>query len=181
MMTACDRGIRSEPAAPCKSRNRTICPSGLRCCAAEHRGNREACHGYQCHASTAHTCDEETGEGRTDGGHHYVRREHPADLILRGTHAALHMRQRHVGDGSIQRLALVQTVAKIKYHRQHHRAWRQPELCARRFQSSAGSSGDGSKGGDATGATRRPNRALGARIIMTNSNNLNLRHPHTTI
>ena len=47
---------------------------------------------------------EETGRGRHDGGRHDVACQDPVDLFLARGHRALHVGQRDIGDGAVQRL-----------------------------------------------------------------------------
>ena len=72
--------------------------------AAQHRGAGEARDGDLEQPLAAEPRLEEAGDGRGDGGGHDIGGQHPVDLVDRRRQRALHVGQRHVGDGRVQRL-----------------------------------------------------------------------------
>ena len=72
--------------------------------AAEDRRHDEAGHGRQQHPLAPELAGEIARWRRHDGGRGDVGRENPIDLVGRGRDAALDVGQRHIGDGSVQRL-----------------------------------------------------------------------------
>jgi len=80
--------------------------------ATEHGGDGEANHSQHEQALAANARADEAGQRHRDRGGDDVGRQHPGDLVLGGAHGALHVRQRHIGDGGVEAL---------HDGRQHHR------------------------------------------------------------
>ncbi len=72
--------------------------------AAQGRRRGKADHRDQEHVFDAEAAGEPAGQRRHDRGGDDVRGDDPGDLVLRGRHAALHMRQGDVGDGGVDAL-----------------------------------------------------------------------------
>ena len=72
--------------------------------AAQHGGDDEARHGHHEDALTAELVGEEARRRGHDRRGHDIGRQYPVDLVGTGRHAALHVGQRHVGDGRVERL-----------------------------------------------------------------------------
>ena len=84
--------------------------------AAQHGGDGEARDADDEQSLAAEADGHPADRGGHDGGRDHVGREHPGDLVVGCRHAALHIGQRHVRDGGIQRL---------HEHRQHSRGGEQ--------------------------------------------------------
>ena len=72
--------------------------------AAQHRGDGEAGDGEEEEPLEPEPSGEVAGRRRHDRGGDDVRGQHPGDLVLTGRDATLHVGQRHVGDGRVERL-----------------------------------------------------------------------------
>ena len=72
--------------------------------AAHHGGDGEAGQADDVELLAAEAHRHPADRCRHDRGGDDVGREHPGDLVGRGRHAALHVGQRHVGDGGVERL-----------------------------------------------------------------------------
>ena len=72
--------------------------------AAQHRRDSEAGDRHQEKTLEPEPAGEKSGRRRHDGGGDDIRRQHPGDLVLTRRDAALHVRQRDVGDRRIERL-----------------------------------------------------------------------------
>ena len=72
--------------------------------AAEDRGNGEADDGGDEQPRAAEPRGEEAGRRRHDRRRDDVAGQHPVDLFLAGRHRALHVGQRDIGDGAVERL-----------------------------------------------------------------------------
>ena len=72
--------------------------------AAQRRGQGEADDRHQEQRLAAEAVGQPAGERRHDRRGHDVGGQHPGHLVLRRRQAALHARQRHVGDGGVERL-----------------------------------------------------------------------------
>ena len=101
--TVCDSGTSAAPNRPCKTRNSTICtsdwamPHSIEATvkpATETRNRR----------LSPNRRGEIPGRRRHDRGGDDIGGQHPGDLVLARRNAALHIRQRHVGDGGVERL-----------------------------------------------------------------------------
>ena len=80
------------------------------CRAAHHRCDGEAGDADDEQPLAAEADGHPADRGGHDGGGDHVGGEHPGDLVVRRRHAALHVGQRDIGDGGVQRL---------HEHRQH--------------------------------------------------------------
>ena len=78
--------------------------------AAEHRGDGEADQAEQQRVLVAQAIGDPPGGRRDHGAGHDVGGQHPSNLVRRGGERALDVRQRHVGDGAVQRV----------HQRRHH-------------------------------------------------------------
>ena len=102
-MVACDSGTRAAPQMPCRMRKVTICasvsavPHSIEAMTKpDHAGDVQVL-AAEAHRHPAHRRGHDRG-GDDVGG------QHPGDLIRAGGQRALHVGQRDIGDGGIQRL-----------------------------------------------------------------------------
>ena len=94
-------GISAAPKAPCTMRRPRASAGSRR--AASQRGQREAGHG-QHHNQLAPKAPRQPRADRCrDGPGDDIGGQHPRDLLLRGRHSRLDMRQRDIGDGAVHR------------------------------------------------------------------------------
>ena len=104
-MIACESGDSAAPNAPCSSRNRIICSSGLRQ-SAHRRCQRESDKTHEEDLAPAEPRGEPADRSGHDGRCDDIGRQHPGDLVARSLQTALHVRQRDVGDGGVQHLRM---------------------------------------------------------------------------
>ena len=102
--TACDSGTSAAPNSALQQRGTARSASSD--CAVPHsaEATREADDRDQEHALAPEAVGEPAGQRRHDRGGDDVGGQHPGDLILRRRQAALHVRQRDVGDRGVERL-----------------------------------------------------------------------------
>ena len=102
-MIACDSGIRKAPPAPWMMRAKTSIASEL---AAPHATEATRKTGDRPHedALAAEAQAQPARRGNGERGGDDIRGDDPADLVLRRRERALHVRQRHGGDGPVYRI-----------------------------------------------------------------------------
>ena len=124
--------------------------------AAQHGGDGEADDAYHQQLLDAVARRQPADRRRHDGGGHHVGGEHPAHLVERGGQAALHVGQRHVGDGDVEHL---------HDGRHHHADGDQQPLHGRREACARGAGGDHWSGSCATALEPKRRASLPRRPV----------------